>query len=167
MGLGVVAETDWEERVGVMAGGWSVGAAMLERWGIRLGVTTTAGILGGGEPRTAALGEEFHRGRASMGIRPPVPVPRDDGGLPIEEYLLFLGVKRGIFRRGSREDVDDVMETERFRGVGVGSRLSLLRGGREVTLFPADRKVESRREDDESRASGEIWVRVVVLEVLP
>jgi hypothetical protein len=76
---------------------------MLASWGIRDGVTTTAGILGGGEPSTAALGDEFHHGRASMGVRPPVPVPRDEGGLPMEEYLLFLGVKRGMFRRGSRE----------------------------------------------------------------
>jgi hypothetical protein len=164
MGLGVVLETDWEERVGVMAGGWRVGGTMLARWGIRDGVTTTAGILGGGEPSTAALGEEFHRGRASMGMRPPVPVPRDEGGLPMEEYLLFLGVKRGMFRRGSRDEVDDVVDTERFRGVGVGNRLSLRRGGRDVILFPAER--ESRREDVESRASGEIWVRVVVLEEL-
>ena len=47
--------------------------------GIRLGVTTTAGTLGGdfcgGEPpRILAIGDAFHRGRASIGISPPVPM---------------------------------------------------------------------------------------------
>ena len=31
---------------------------------------------GGGDPRTFAIGEAFHRGRAWIGISPPVPVPK-------------------------------------------------------------------------------------------
>lgn len=68
-----------EGRVGVILE-FSVGVARPLR-GIRDGVTTTAGILGGREPRTLAIGEAFHRGRASTGIRPPVPVPRTLVGL--------------------------------------------------------------------------------------
>jgi hypothetical protein len=66
-------------RVGVILE-FGVGVARPLR-GIRDGVTTTAGIVGGGEPRTLAIGEAFHRGRASIGIRPPVPVPRTLVGL--------------------------------------------------------------------------------------
>ena len=61
-------------RVGVILE-FTVGVARPLR-GIRDGVTTTAGIFEGGEPRTLAIGEAFHRGRASIGINPPVPVPR-------------------------------------------------------------------------------------------
>jgi hypothetical protein len=67
--------------------------------GIRLGVTTTAGTtLGGdfcrGEPRTLAIGEAFHRGLASIGISPPVPVPRTLCGLWLAGF--DRGVKKGI-----------------------------------------------------------------------
>ena len=48
--------------------------------GMRLGVTTSEGTLGGGVPSTFAIGEEFHRGLASMGMSPPVPVPKDEPG---------------------------------------------------------------------------------------
>ena len=61
-------------RVGVILE-FSVGGARPLR-GIRDGVTRTAGTFRGGEPRTLAIGEAFHRGRASIGINPPVPVPR-------------------------------------------------------------------------------------------
>lgn len=53
----------------------AVGVARPEPLGIRLGVMTTEGILAGGEPKTLAIGEAFHLGRASRGIRPIVPVP--------------------------------------------------------------------------------------------
>jgi hypothetical protein len=38
-----------------------------------------------------------------------------------------------------------VVDTDRFRGVGVARRLSLRRGGSEVTLFPD--RIEDPRED--------------------
>lgn len=50
-------------RRGVVVGVCCVGVALPVR-GIRLGVMTTAGILVGGEPRTLAFGDAFHRGRA-------------------------------------------------------------------------------------------------------
>lgn len=50
-------------RRGVVVGVCCVGVARPVR-GIRLGVMTTAGILVGGEPRTLAFGDAFHRGRA-------------------------------------------------------------------------------------------------------
>jgi len=153
----------WAERVGVMLGACKVGVGRpLVRWGMRLGVTTTEGTLGGGEPRIAALGEEFHRGRASMGISPPVPVPRALGGRTWAEDL-DVGVKRGMLSRGSRDEADDVVDTERFRDEGVGNKLSLLRGGSEVTRLPG------RMDEDslEGAASGETCVKVVVLELLP
>ena len=72
--------------------------------GMRLGVMTTVGSLveetfGGVEPKTLAIGDEFHRGRAWMGINPPVPVPigvavfaRSPAGVLIRAR----GVKNGI-----------------------------------------------------------------------
>ena len=165
MTFGVVAPlvADWTGRIGVMLGVCKVGVARpLVRWGMRLGVTTTEGTLGGGEPRTTALGEEFHRGRASMGISPPVPVPRTLGGRTWVGDL-DVGGKRGMLSRGSRDEADDVVDKERFREDGVGNKLSLLRGGSEVTRLPG------RMDEDslDGAASGETCVKVVVLELLP
>lgn len=112
----------------------AVGVARPER-GIRLGVMTTEGILGGGEPRTLAIGEAFHLGRASRGISPIVPVPcAVDGRCAMGDFA--RGLKKGANSREDREDEDVVVETDRLRGVGVAMRLSLRWGGREVTLLP-------------------------------
>jgi len=162
-GVATPLVVDWTERIGVTLGVCMVGVARpLVRCGMRLGVTITEGTLGGGEPRTTALGEEFHRGRASMGISPPVPVPSTLGGRAWVGDL-DIGVKRGMLSRGSRDEADDVVDKERFREDGVGNKLSLLRGGSEVTRLPG------RMDEDslDGAASGETCVKVVVLELLP
>ena len=88
--------------------------------GIRLGVTTTDGILLGGVPRTLAIGEAFHLGRAWIGMRPPVPVPwavlgrGTKGAIPTG--TLDRGVKNGSWRRLFLVVVD-VLDTDRFRWV--------------------------------------------------
>ena len=111
-----------------------------------------------------AIGEAFHLGRASRGMRPivPVVVPFDVAGRCAEADLL-RGVNNGVKNREEREEDVVVVETERFRGVGVARRESRLAlGGRELTLFP-------ERMDEVRDAAGEIapWVSVVVLVVLP
>ena len=146
--------------------------------GMRLGVMTTVGslvegIFGGVEPKTLAIGDEFHRGRAWMGINPPVPVPSGvaEGGLsPIGGRIRARGVKNGIWSRDCLEE-DEVevvvvaVDTERFRGVGVVKRLSLRCVGNEVTLAPD--RIEDPRE--ELWPVGDIapWVKVELLDVLP
>ena len=95
-------------------------------------MTTTLGIFGG-EPRTFAIVETFHRGRASIGINPPVPVLLAlDALLGIPDVL----VKDEICTKDDLEEEEAIIDTERFRGVGVERRLSLLWGGREVSLLP-------------------------------
>jgi hypothetical protein len=80
--------------------------------GMREGVTMTVGILGGGDPMTVAIGEEFHLGRDSRGISPPVPVLTPGP----TEGVLDRGVNRGILSRLDRED-GGWEETDRLRGV--------------------------------------------------
>ena len=71
---------------------------------MRLGVMTTVGslvggTLGGGEPNTFAIGEEFHRGRAWIGIKPPVPVPIGVAVFCLSPKGVLIrgrGVKKGI-----------------------------------------------------------------------
>jgi len=83
-----------------------------------------------GEPMTVAIGEEFHLGRASRGMRPPVPVLIPDN-CRSPSGVLDLGAKTGMLRR---DDLDDGgwVETDRLRG--VVSILSLRRDGKELTL---------------------------------
>jgi hypothetical protein len=139
-GLLELGVTGWVERLGVGVLG-IVGVARPLR-GIRLGVMTTDGILGGGEPKTLAIGDAFHRGRAWIGISPPVPVPR-----------AVLGLWVGVFNRDAKkdnrfdlEDEDAAVDTDRSRCAGVAKRLSLRGGaGREITLFP-DRMEDPREE---------------------
>jgi len=60
------------------------------------------------------------------------------------------GVKKGAKSREDRcEEEEVVVETDRFRGVGVVMRLSLRWGGRDVTLLPD-------RIDEVRDAAGEI-----------
>lgn len=112
--------------------------------GIRLGVTVTTGTLVGTDPNTLAIGEEFHRGRASIGISPPVPVPNTDiGRCP---SIFDGGVNKGVNRRDDlTEELVVAEEAERSRDVGVVKRLSLRRGGSEVTLFPD--RIDDARDD--------------------
>lgn len=49
---------------------------------------------------------------------------------------LARGVKKEAKSREDRDEDVVVVETDRFRGVGVVNRLSLRWGGREVTLLP-------------------------------
>ena len=138
--------------------------------GMRLGVTTTAGTLGGVLPRTFAIGDEFHLGRASMGIRPPVPVPRFELGRPTE-LLFVLGANIGTCKRLVLEDDEAVVivdDVERLRVVGLMTLSRRAEGaGREDTRFPG------RTDDalDEVGPVGEApdWVKVaevVVVELL-
>jgi hypothetical protein len=135
-------------RVGVVVGP-AVGVIRPLR-GIRLGVTVTAGNLDGRDPRTLAIGEEFHRGRASIGISPPVPVPNIDIGR-CPRSVFDGGVKEGVNRRDDLAEevvavvVDVVVDTERSRDVGVVKRLSRRWGGSEVTLFPE--RIDDARDD--------------------
>jgi hypothetical protein len=150
-----------------VAVGTLVGLALPLR-GMRLGVTTTEGILGCGEPNTLAIGEAFHLGRASMGIRPPVPV-----GLWLgrpTELLLDLGVKIGTCKRLVLEDEEVVEDTERLRPVGP-AMLSLLAeggGGREDTRFPD--RIDDALDDAAPVGDTAPCVKVaevVVVELLP
>jgi len=153
-------------RDGVTAGAL-VGLALPLR-GMRLGVTITEGILGGVEPKTLAIGEAFHLGRASTGIRPPVPVP----GLVLvraTELLFDLGVKIGTCKRLVLEEDDVVDDTERLRAVGL-TTLPLLAegGGREDTRFPD--RIDDARDDvcpvGETAPCVKV-AEVVVVELLP
>jgi hypothetical protein len=95
--------------------------------GIRLGLMVAADDLGGIDPTTLAIGEEFHRGRASIGISPPAPGPSTDAGR-CPRGVFDGGVKEGIYKRDDlAEEVVAVVavETDRLRDDGVVKRLSL------------------------------------------